>query len=493
MHNIGEDKHTCRPQTRVWVDTDITIGHHDGFKLCDVDDGYALGLLLRSQEVDIVGVSSTLGNCDDIKVTTDIARSFISQFGPTYLSVSQGSATYFDSAKDIPQAVHDLAAELKQEPLTILAIGALTNIALLIRHFPEQAKNIEKVVCVAGRRSTEQHFVAGKRQPRPFRDLNFEVDQAAFQVLLDSDVPVTLVPFEACAQVWVDFKELHKMSHGSSLSHFLESHSIAWCTEWEVVFGSKDGFIPFDMVAAAYVVNPEWFVSHAWKSKVEIAASDTDKHKEKAYLVCNESIDQGREVDYVVEVSPDAEPEMLKRLAERDIGAFVLGLSHINVIVDDVDKAADYYQRVLGFERALDAQRQKMDYRGVSMAEFNQDAGLDGQDVVVDVLFVKHPYASVYLELMKYHSPVGATAIPPQPRTYDLGGPRHIALEVSNCGEVFRYLKQQEGVTMIDESKSYHPEKLNGFPITFFYWIDKYGIQWEMEEGRRVGTSRGII
>lgn len=348
-------------------------------------------------------------------------------------------------------------------------------------------------MCVAGRRSTEQHFVASKRQPRPFRDLNFEVDQAAFQVLLDSDIPVTLVPFEACAQVWINFKELHKMSHGSSLSHFLESHSIAWCAEWEVIFGAKDGFIPFDMVAAAYVVNPEWFISRHWKSKVELAESDTEKHEEKAYLICNESIEQGRELEYVVEVSPDAEPEMLKRLAERDIGAFVLGLSHINVIVDDVDLAADYYQRVLGFERAVDAQGQKMDYRGVSMAEFNQDAGLGGQEVVVDVLFVKHPYASVYLELMKYHTPVGTTEIPPQPKTYDIGGPRHIALEVSDCSEVFRYLKEQEGVTMIDDSDNYHPEKLDGFPISFFYWIDKYGIQWEMEEGRRVGTSRGII
>lgn len=103
MHNIGEDKHNCHPQTRVWVDTDITIGHHDGFKLCDVDDGYALGLLLRSQEVDIVGVSSTLGNCDDIEVTTSIARTFIKKFGPTYLEVSQGSATYLDSTKDIPR------------------------------------------------------------------------------------------------------------------------------------------------------------------------------------------------------------------------------------------------------------------------------------------------------------------------------------------------------------------------------------------------------
>ena len=44
--------------------------------------------------------------------------------------------------------------------------------------------------------------------------------------------------------------------------------------------------------------------------------------------------------------------------------------------------AFDYYQQVLAFERGFDAQCQKMDYRGVSMAEFNHDAGLGGQDVV---------------------------------------------------------------------------------------------------------------
>lgn len=120
----------------------------------------------------------------------------------------------------------------------------------------------------------------------------------------------------------------------------------------------------------------------------------------------------------------------------------------------------------------------------MSMAELNHDAGLGGQDVVVDVLFVQHPYTSVYFELTKYHL---------NQKVYDIGAPRHIALEVSNCSEVFRYLKEQEGVTMIDESDNYYPEKLDGFPTSFFYWIDKYGIQWEMEEGHRVGTSRGII
>lgn len=66
------------------------------------------------------------------------------------------------------------------------------------------------------------------------------------------------------------------------------------------------------------------------------------------------------------------------------------------------------------------------------------------------------------------------------------------ALEVSNCKEAFEFLRKEEGIVMINRSEDYYPVKLEGFPITFFYWVDKYGIQWEMEEGRRIGISRGI-
>ena len=117
---------------------------------------------------------------------------------------------------------------------------------------------------------------------------------------------------------------------------------------------------------------------------------------------------------------------------------------------------------------------------------------MDG-DAILDVRFLRHPQAGIYLELMRYHTPEGNNKKPPQPRTFDVGGPRHVALEVANCTEVFNYLKKQEGVTMISAETSYHPVKLDGFPISFFYWVDRYGIQWEMEEGRRVGTSRGIV
>jgi inosine-uridine nucleoside N-ribohydrolase/catechol 2,3-dioxygenase-like lactoylglutathione lyase family enzyme len=409
--------------------------------------------------------------------------------------VSKGSSVFYPETrlKELPEAVSNLAEQLKQGPLTVLAIGALTNIALLIEHFPDLAKNIRELVCVAGRRNKQQHFVASKRQARPFRDLNFEIDEAAFEVVLKSDVKVTLIPFEVCDDIWIDFHELKEMRRGSSLAEYLEKHSRFWALEWATLFGSREGFIPFDMIAAAYVVNPDWFVTKQWFAQVQSGQSDTNKHEDKNYLVCNEDLSTGSEVNYAVEIDPGAEPELFKRLTQRDIGSFVLGLSHVNIIVEDVDKAADYYHNVLGFERAYDAQGEKMDYRNVDMKEFNQDAGFAGKDAVVDVLFLKHPYASIYLELMHYQKPEGKSKLPPQPKTNDFGGPRHIALEVSNCTAVFNYLKTQEGVTMIDTSDGYHPEKLDGFPISFFYWIDKYGVQWEMEEGRRVGTARGII
>ncbi|MEX0335197.1 nucleoside hydrolase [Vibrio tubiashii] len=495
MQDIGSLDSLNRPQKRIWIDTDITIGHSNGIVPCDVDDGYALGVLFRSQEVHIVGLSSTLGNTEGIEVSTDIAKNFITQFGPTSLSVSKGSSVLYAEAdgKVLPEAVSNLAEALKQGPLTILAIGALTNIALLVEHFPELVGNIQELVCVAGRRNTEQRFVASDRQPRPFRDLNFESDQLAFDMLLRSEVSITLIPFEVCKDVWIDSKDLKAMRKGSALTKFLEKQSRVWALQWSTVFGSNKGFIPFDMVAAAYVLNPDAFVTKRWHTEIQMGSSDTKKRETKGYLICNENLESGKVVSYAVEVVPSAKSDLLKRLSEENVGSYVLGLSHINIIVDDVDNAAEYYHRVLGFERAIDDQGQKMDYRNVSMEEFNQDAGLADQDVELDVLFLKHPSASIYLELMRYHRPIGKSEIPPQPKTYDLGGPRHIALEVSNCSAVFNHLKEQDDVTMIDPSDDYHPEVLNGFPISFFYWIDKYGVQWEMEEGRRVGVARGIM
>lgn len=493
---LGGIVNNLSQQKLVWVDTDITIGtKRDLFSYCDVDDGYAIAALLRAEQVEVIGISSTLGNTDSIEVSTAIAKNFISRFGPNSVPVFQGSpARLPENLADVSgnDGVNGLAEVLKTNRITILGIGAATNIAILLLQFPEVIENIDEIVLVAGRRSIDSHFYSGHWQPKPFRDLNFEFDPRAFEVILESKVRVTLVPFEACSHVWIKPHDLVHLEKANSVGRFLASHSLGWMAEWEAVFGAN-GFNPFDMVAAGYVINPSFFTTESWKAVIEEGPDDTQPHTIKKYLVCNEQNTQGQTVNFCTAAVPECKTFLLERICTHDMAAFVLGTSHVNVIVPAIDEASQYYQRVLGFVPAYDKDGNKMDYQGVEMKAFAVDAGLPGGTVNVDVCFLRHPQAHIYLELMTYHAPKGNPEIPDQPKTYDIGGPRHIAMEVSNCNEVFNYLSAQEGVTIVNGSENFHPVKLDGFPITFFYWVDRYGIQWEMEEGRRVGTLRGIV
>jgi catechol 2,3-dioxygenase-like lactoylglutathione lyase family enzyme len=278
----------------------------------------------------------------------------------------------------------------------------------------------------------------------------------------------------------------------SKVARYLAEKSEPWLLEWELVFGAG-GFNPFDLIAAAYLINENWFSSEYWDVEIIQGPSDTEKGQDKDYLLCSEQINTGRQVRYCTAISEQSKDSLLDKIKAHDMQHFVLGMSHINIIVDDVEKATKFYQSALGFEMAKDAQGVLMDYQGVTMSAFALDAGISDGKVDVDVRFLKHPQAGMYLELMHYRYPQGNSQLPAQAKTYDLGGPRHVAMEVSNCNEVFHYLKAHPGVTMINTNNSYHPDKLDGFPITFFYWIDPYGVQWEMEEGRQMGLSRGII
>ncbi|NOX70239.1 MAG: hypothetical protein GXP15_13705 [Gammaproteobacteria bacterium] len=199
----------------------------------------------------------------------------------------------------------------------------------------------------------------------------------------------------------------------------------------------------------------------------------------------HDSVEPARATDLVVNKTLGFENE------EPDPGLYVVGISHLNIVVEDIEYATEFYQRTLGFVQAHNA-RGVMDYKGLTRETFARDAGfLDGK-VNVDIRFLKHPTAGLYLELMKYHLPVGSQEVLYR-KTNDVGGIRHVALEVSNAEKVFEFLKQQPDVKMINESSQYGPpEELTPVTITFFYWLDPWGVQWEMEEGRPIGNLRGI-
>jgi len=186
-----------------------------------------------------------------------------------------------------------------------------------------------------------------------------------------------------------------------------------------------------------------------------------------------------------------ADKELGFEQSKADPGLYVVGISHLNIIVEDIEYATEFYGRTLGFLQAHN-ERGVMDYNGVTRETFARDAGFLDGEVNVDIRFLKHPTAGLYIELMKYHAPIGSHEIIYR-NTNDLGGIRHVALEVSNAEKVFYYLKQQPDVKMINESSQYGPpEELTPVTIKFFYWLDPWGVQWEMEEGRPIGNMRGI-
>ena len=176
----------------------------------------------------------------------------------------------------------------------------------------------------------------------------------------------------------------------------------------------------------------------------------------------------------------------------------VQAISHLNVIVDDIDLAAEFYGTVLGFEPASN-DGGPMDYRDVELASFARDAGFADGKVKLDIRFLRHPEVGVYLELMTYHHPKGDQTVHRR-RTNDMGGIRHIALEVPDAVAAHAFIRVQQqayakrGLRIEILGEDHIPEELTPFPYKFFYWIDPWGVQWEMEQGRPIDRAlKGIV
>ncbi|USD66144.1 nucleoside hydrolase [Vibrio sp. SCSIO 43136] len=492
-------------KTKVWVDTDISIGTQSESGVpCDVDDAYALLSLFNSTNVKVVGVSAVFGNTD-VDTAYKLAKTMAKRFGPVALPVKKGAAAKLD-VNEVKEnkAVLALAEALRKQSMTIVSIGPATNIATLILLYPELAKQIDQVIFVAGRSSVKQSFVVGPKQEVPFRDLNFDLDPDAMKVLIESCVPVVLTPFELANQVWMTQSDLQTLGESSGAGKYLKKHTQPWLEMWENKFGAQ-GFNPFDALAAGFVENPNNYQWEKVAVEFPIAPDDTKAgrfstgNSYKPYLVASHECQSANTVLMCTGVTPDFCSSLVSRITTpNDPSKYIAAVSHLNIVVDDVDKATAFYQRTLGFEQAYDESGEIMDYPHLTLASFAKDAGFEDGKVDVDIRFLHHPTAGLYLELMRYYEPMGEQRVTIK-NTNDMGGIRHTALEVNDIMEAFNYLKDQPGVEIVRYPDGHEHDEVAGppmllspFPMSFFYWRDPYGVQWEMECGRKRGYLRGI-
>jgi inosine-uridine nucleoside N-ribohydrolase len=114
----------------------------------DIDDAFALGLLLQSPEIDIVGITTAWG---DTALRAQLLERMLRETGHSRIPVAQGIHTTgnpqpFTQARyaqrgQLPariDAVDFMLDQIKRQPgeITLLALGPLTNVGAAISATP---------------------------------------------------------------------------------------------------------------------------------------------------------------------------------------------------------------------------------------------------------------------------------------------------------------------------------------------------------------------
>jgi inosine-uridine nucleoside N-ribohydrolase len=237
----------------VWIDSDVSIGS----PLREVDDAYALVLALHSPELRIAGMSTTYGNAP-LGHTTRAAQNLVRRLGR---GARLRDADIYPGARSASglgrrSAASDaLAAALEERKLIYIALGPLTNLATFLRLHPDLAHRIERVIFVGGQ-LTGTSLALGPNQSFRIHDANVFKDPAATAVVLQSRIPLSLLPVATVSKLLLNAADLRQLEGGGGAANYLSRRSRIWLWFWTNIVKANGGAI-FDAPAFVAVIKPE--------------------------------------------------------------------------------------------------------------------------------------------------------------------------------------------------------------------------------------------
>jgi 5'-nucleotidase len=272
---IGGGPVAAAPKRPIILDTDMGI-----------DSVMGMLYLLKAPEVSVRAITISEGVAD-VGPGAENALRILGLTGNTNTPVGVGRPTPLVGKRSFPQfwkdqantlggaklpardgairlrAAEDLIlSELERspEPVTVVAMGPLTNIALALRKNPNAVKKIREVVAmggaVRGAGNIDKPFVGIKNS---VAEWNFYLDPQAAREVLTSGVPVRLIPLEATKALPVtpEFVQKVRQAKRDQTSELLLSLLNA------VDDSIQGGFYYFwDAAAAVAAAHPEVMGSH---------------------------------------------------------------------------------------------------------------------------------------------------------------------------------------------------------------------------------------
>lgn len=187
-----------------------------------LDDAVAILFALASGRFDVLGLTTVAGNIG-LKRTTANAGGLLAVMGRTDIPVVSGASgplrrkaidaaeihgndglggvmLPFSAAPLGEDAAGWIAETLKSHPegsIDVLALGPLTNIAMLIENYPDAASRVGHLIVMGG-------AIVEKGNAGPTSEFNFAADPEATALVLQSGIRTTLVPLDVTRRIRAD-------------------------------------------------------------------------------------------------------------------------------------------------------------------------------------------------------------------------------------------------------------------------------------------------
>jgi purine nucleosidase len=224
----------------------------------DIDDAYALGLLLRSPEVQVVGVTTAF---QDTHLRARLAERFLRAAGrgdvPVYEGPKTAAASHFTQSqwaevspdRRYPDAIEFVLDAIWKNPgqITLVAVGPLTNLDALIRKDPETFRKLKRVVLMGG--SIARGY-GDKKEPEA--EWNILNDIAGAKALFGSGVPLYVMPLDSTEIPLDPARQAQLFGKKTGMTKAFEEMTAEWSAATKHASPTL-----FDVVATAYAVKPE--------------------------------------------------------------------------------------------------------------------------------------------------------------------------------------------------------------------------------------------
>lgn len=202
----------------------------------DIDDAFAVALILHSPELDLRAVTTVSG---DTQARARLVAKMLWVDGRHNIPVAAGvpghpldiAQTRWADGFTSPSLLKEPAVALMKSTIdhehgriVLIAIGPLTNVAALLREYPQEKAKIREIVLMGG--SIARGYDPGSG---PTPEYNIVSDVPAAQAVFTSGVPILMAPLDVTAMLQLD--EAHRriiFSKGTPLTDALQAVYKLW-------------------------------------------------------------------------------------------------------------------------------------------------------------------------------------------------------------------------------------------------------------------------